>query len=186
MFSDHAGIATQHLVEKAVLKEGLSRQELGRDAFLDRVWKWKNEKGEYIIRQMKRMGASADWSMSKFTMDSDVNEAVNEAFVTLHDRGLIYRGEYMVNWSPNLQTAISDLEVEYSEEKGTLYYFKYMVEGSSEFLPVATTRPETIIGDTAVCVHPCDERYKHLIGKMVRVPLMNRLVPGIFCLFLFI
>ncbi len=178
--SDHAGIATQLLVERSLSAKGISRQELGREAFLSHVWDWKQEKGDYILNQMKKLGASADWSRTKFTLDPDMNEAVTEAFISFYEKGLIYRGQYMVNWSPSLQTAISDLEVEYSEETGSLYHFKYLVDGGSEddYIPVATTRPETILGDTAVCVHPEDTRYKHLIGKKVKVPMTDRLVPG--------
>lgn len=170
--TDHAGIATQLQVEKALIAEGTSREEVGRDVFLERTWQYKNEQGGFITHQLRSLGASADWSRERFTMDADLCDAVSEAFVRLHDKGLIYRGEYMVNWAPMLKTAVSDLEVEYSEEEGKLYYFKYMVDGGTDedFLPVATTRPETIVGDTAVCVHPEDDRYKHLIGKQVVVP----------------
>jgi valyl-tRNA synthetase len=152
------------------------------------VWGWKHEKGDYIINQMKRLGASADWTKTKFTLDSDMNVAVNTAFIQLFEKGLIYRNNYMVNWSPSLQTALSDLEVEYHEEEGKLYYFKYRLSEVEEmngkdneqelFIPVATTRPETILGDTAVAVHPDDDRYKRFIGKMVKVPMVNRLIPG--------
>jgi len=170
--TDHAGIATQLQVEKQLIAEGTSREEVGREEFLDRVWTYKAEQGGHITRQLRSLGASADWTRERFTMDNDLSEAVSEAFVRLHDKGLIYRGEYMVNWAPMLKTAVSDLEVEYSEEEGKLYFFKYMVEGSDgEFLPVATTRPETIMGDTAVCVHPEDERYKDLVGKQAVVPM---------------
>ncbi|CAM9987737.1 unnamed protein product [Heterosigma akashiwo] len=180
--TDHAGIATQLLVERALAEEGTSRQELGREAFLERVWAWKEEKGGAITGQMRRLGASADWSRERFTLEPEMSAAVTEAFVTLHERGLIYKGDYMVNWSPHLQTAVSDLEVEYSEEEGKLYYFKYMLAdpaegGGADHLPVATTRPETILGDTAVCVHPEDPRYKHLIGKTVVVPTQGREIP---------
>ena len=170
--TDHAGIATQLQVEKALTAEGTSREEVGRDIFLDRTWQYKQEQGGHITRQLRSLGASADWSRERFTMDPDLCEAVTEAFNRLHEKGLIYRGEYLVNWAPLLKTAVSDLEVEYSEELGKLYYFKYMVNGGShtDYLPVATTRPETIMGDTAVCVHPEDDRYKHLIGKEVIVP----------------
>lgn len=189
MFRDHAGIATQLLVERQLQAEGVSRTELGREAFLERVWKWKAEKGGYITGQMKRLGASADWSREKFTLQEDMSSSVTEAFIRLHERGLIYRGNYMVNWSPHLQTAVSDLEVDYSEEQGMLYYFKYVLsgprsgaeeqqEGVDFFIPVATTRPETILGDTAVCVHPEDPRYKHFIGRTVKVPMSDRLIPG--------
>lgn len=162
----------------------MSRQSLGREAFLEKVWQWKNEKGDYIINQMKRLGASADWNQQKFTLDPDMNEAVTESFLQLYERGLIYRGNYLVNWSPHLQTAVSDLEVEYSEEEGKLYYFKYFLASDDdsqpgEYIPVATTRPETILGDTAVCVHPQDIRYQRFIGKMVRVPMIDRLIPVI-------
>lgn len=167
---------------------------MGREEFLRRVWDWKAEKGGYITTQMRRLGASADWSREKFTLDPEMSEAVTEAFIRLHEKGLVYRGNYMVNWSPHLQTAVSDLEVEYSEEQGTLYHFKYMIvqeiengpnaekglgaEQCGEFIPVATTRPETILGDAAVCVHPEDERYRHLIGRKVRVPFCDRDIPG--------
>lgn len=171
--TDHAGIATQMLVERQLVSEGLDRKELGRERFLERVWDWKREKGGYITKQMRRLGASADWSRERFTLEPEMSEAVTEAFVRLHEKGLVYKGDYMVNWSPSLQTAVSDLEVEYSEEEGTLYYFKYMLEeavGGVDHLPVATTRPETILGDTAVCVHPEDPRYSALVGKRVVVP----------------
>lgn len=177
--TDHAGIATQMLVERSLKADGISRVELGREGFLDRVWDWKAEYGGYITGQIRRLGASCDWSREKFTLDTDLCNAVTEAFVTLHERGLIYKGEYMVNWSPSLGTAVSDLEVDYTDEMGKLYYFKYMLEGSDDFIPVATTRPETILGDEAVCVHPEDERYKHLVGKRVQVPMMGRSVPVI-------
>lgn len=178
--TDHAGIATQLQVEKLLAQEGTSREKVGRDEFLRRVWEYKNEQGGHITRQLRSLGASADWSRERFTMDQDLSEAVIEAFVQLHEKGLVYRGEYMVNWAPMLKTAVSDLEVEYSQEEGKLYYFKYMVAGSDEYLPVATTRPETIFGDTAVCVNPGDERYKHFVGKNVVVPLSGgRTIPVI-------
>jgi valyl-tRNA synthetase len=176
--TDHAGIATQLQVEKKLLVEGTTREEVGREEFLKRVWAYKEEQGGHITRQLRSLGASADWSRERFTMDKDLSEAVVEAFVRLHEKGLVYRGEYMVNWAPMLQTAVSDLEVDYADEEGKLYYFKYMVEDSDEFLPVATTRPETICGDTAVCVHPEDDRYKHLVGKNVVVPMSGgRTIP---------
>ncbi|CAB9510231.1 Valine--tRNA ligase [Seminavis robusta] len=176
--TDHAGIATQLQVEKQLIAEGTSREDVGREEFLRRVWMYKEEQGGHITRQLRSLGASADWSRERFTMDSDLSDAVSEAFVRLHEKGLVYRGEYMVNWAPLLKTAVSDLEVEYSEEEGKLYYFKYMVDGSEEFLPVATTRPETIFGDTAVCVHPEDDRYKHLLGKQAVVPMAGgRTIP---------
>lgn len=177
--TDHAGIATQLLVERQLTAEGTSRQEIGREAFIDRVWEWKNEKGGYIIQQMRRLGASADWSREKFTLEPQMSEAVTEAFLQLHEKGLIYKGSYLVNWSPNLQTAVSDLEVEYTEEQGKLYYFRYELADGSGDIPVATTRPETILGDTAVCVHPEDTRYQAFIGKEVKVPMSYRTIPVI-------
>ena len=176
--TDHAGIATQLLVERALTAEGTSRVNLGREKFLERVWQWKEEKGGYITGQMRKLGASADWSRERFTLEPSLCAAVTEAFVVLHEKGLLYKGDYMVNWSPNLQTAVSDLEVDYSDEIGKLYYFKYNLADSSDFIPVATTRPETILGDTAVCVHPEDERYKSFIGKNVIVPIVGRQIPG--------
>ncbi len=175
--TDHAGIATQMLVERSLAEEGLCRTEIGREAFLKRVWSWKEEKGGYIQRQLRRMGASADWTRERFTMDPEMSMAVTEAFIRLHQKGLVYKGDYMVNWSPSLQTAVSDLEVEYREEMGMLYYFKYMLEDNNSgeetdelYIPVATTRPETILGDTAVCVNPHDSRFSHLVGRRVIVP----------------
>lgn len=171
--TDHAGIATQLQVEKMLRDEGTSREEVGYDEFLRRTWVWKEEKGGTITRQLRRLGASCDWDRERFTLDDGLSDAVNEAFVTLWDQGLIYRGPRLVNWSPGLQTAVSDLEVETFEEQVTLYYFKYPIE-DGEFLEVATTRPETILGDTAVAVNPADERYKHLIGKKAYVPILER------------
>lgn len=174
--TDHAGIATQLQVEKALAKEGLSRQQVGREAFLARAWAWKEKYGGYITQQLRRLGASCDWDRERFTLDEGLNKAVVESFVRLHRMGLIYRSEYLVNWSPGLQTAVSDLEVEYSEEPGFLYHFQYPVKGGG-FLPVATTRPETILGDTAVAVHPDDERYQQYIGQTALVPMLNREIP---------
>ncbi|HLF82003.1 MAG TPA: class I tRNA ligase family protein, partial [Anaerolineales bacterium] len=177
--SDHAGIATQLQLEKDLAAQGLRREDLGREEFVRRTWAWKEKYGGIITEQLRRLGASCDWSRERFTLDEGLSRAVVEAFVRLHEKGLIYRGSYLINWSPGLQTAVSDLEVEYSEEEGTLYYFKYPVAGSEEFIPVATTRPETILGDTAVAVHPDDERYRHLIGKTCLVPILNRPIPVI-------
>jgi valyl-tRNA synthetase len=174
--TDHAGIATQLQVEKALIKAGTSRQAIGRDEFERRVWDWKDEYGGYIIRQLRRMGASCDWDRERFTLDDGLSSAVREAFVRLYRMGLIYQDEYLVNWSPGLQTAVSDLEVEYSEEQGTLYFFKYPVQGGG-YLPVATTRPETILGDTAVAVHPDDSRFTQYIGRTALVPILNREIP---------
>jgi len=179
--TDHAGIATQLLVERDLATQNLTRQGIGREAFLERVWSWKQEKGGYITDQMKRLGASADWDRQKFTLDADLSKAVTEAFVRLHEKGLIYRGDRMVNWSPNLQTAVSDLEVEYEDRPNAkLYTFKYpLADGEGDYIPVATTRPETILGDTAVCVHPEDERYVSLVGREVVVPGSGRRIPVI-------
>ncbi len=170
--TDHAGIATQMLVERSLAEEGLCRSEIGREAFLQRAWLWKEEKSGYIQGQLRRMGASADWTRERFTLDPEMSMAVTEAFVRLHQKGLVYKGDYMVNWSPSLQTAVSDLEVEYREEQGMLYYFKYTFEDGEDgsYIPVATTRPETILGDTAVCVNPHDPRFSHVVGHRVVVP----------------
>ncbi len=174
--TDHAGIATQLLVERMLEEEGTSRQEIGREEFLRRVWQWKEEKGGRIVEQLRRLGASCDWTRERFTLDEGLSRAVREAFVTLWEQGLIYRGPRLINWSPGLQTAVSDLEVERVEEQGHMYYFRYPVEGGG-YIPVATTRPETILADTAVAVHPQDERYKHLVGKRCLVPMLNRSIP---------
>ena len=176
--TDHAGIATQLQVEKLLREEGTSREELGREAFEARVWEWKAKYGGQIISQLRRLGASADWTRERFTLDEGLSKAVREAFVILYEKGLVYRGPRMINWSPGLQPAVSDLEVEYTEEEGKLYYFKYMLaDGSGEFLPVSTTRPETITGDTAVAVHPDDQRYAKFVGKKVLVPILGREIP---------
>ncbi len=175
---DHAGIATQMVVERQLDQEGLKKSDLGREAFLDRIWAWKEESGGVITEQLKRLGASANWERSRFTMDEKFNKAVNKCFISLFDKGLIYRDKRLVNWDVKFQTAVSDLEVELREEKGTLWYIKYPLEDDpSAFITVATTRPETMLGDTAVAVHKDDERYKHLIGKRLRLPLTNRIIP---------
>ncbi len=173
--SDHAGIATQLQVEKALMKtEGKRREDIGREAFIERTWEWKRKYGGMITNQIRRLGASCDWNRERFTLDDGLSVAVKEAFVRLYEKGMIYRGPRLINWSPGLQTAVSDLEVEYSEESGKLYFFKYRIVGSDDFIPVATTRPETILGDTAVAVHPEDERYKAFIGKTALVPILDR------------
>ncbi len=178
--TDHAGIATQLQVEKGLAKEGLSREQLGREAFEARTWEWKEKYGGIITRQIRRLGASCDWDRERFTLDPGLSVAVREAFVSLYEKGLIYRGPRMINWSPGLKTAVSDLEVEYSQEPGKLYFFKYMLaDDSGEYIPVATTRPETILGDTAVAVHPEDERYQKYVGRKVIVPMLGREVPVI-------
>ncbi len=175
--TDHAGIATQLQVEKMLLRTiEETREEIGRERFLEHAWEWKEKHGSYITGQLRRLGASCDWDRERFTLDEGLSRAVREAFVRMYRMGLIYRAEYLVNWSPGLQTAVSDLEVEYSEEPGFLYYFNYPVQGGGQ-LPVATTRPETILGDTAVAVHPDDPRYKDYIGKMAIVPMLDREIP---------
>ncbi len=178
--TDHAGIATQLQVEMKLKEEGTSREEVGRNTFLEETWSWKEEHGGLIVEQIRRLGASCDWSRERFTLDNGLSRAVREAFVHLYEKGLIYRGPRLINWSPTLQTAVSDLEVEHIEEQGILYYFKYqLAEDPDQFIPVATTRPETILADTAVAVHPDDDRYKHLIGKQVLVPILGREIPVI-------
>jgi len=177
---DHAGIATQLQVERMLAKEGLHRDQIGREEFLRRTWEWKNKYGGIITRQIRRLGASCDWRRERFTMDESLSRAVREAFVRLYEKGLIYRGPRIINWSPSLRTAVSDLEVEYSEEPGTLYFFKYRFADDPEnYIAVSTTRPETILGDTAVAVHPEDERYQKFIGRQVLVPILNRVIPVI-------
>ena len=179
--TDHAGIATQMMVERRLASEGKTRQELGREAFVERVWEWRKEYGGAILDQMKRLGASVDWSREYFTMDENLSVAVREAFVRLYEQGLIYRGAYIVNWCPRCQTAISDLEVVHEEQKGHLWEIKYPVvengKDTGEFLTIATTRPETLLGDVAVAIHPEDERYLHLHGKHLRLPLVGREIP---------
>ncbi|MCD6132573.1 MAG: valine--tRNA ligase [Candidatus Hydrothermae bacterium] len=170
---DHAGIATQNVVEKALAKEGKSRFDLGREKFLEIVWKWKKQYGEKILTQLRKLGVSCDWSRVKFTMDPDMSRAVMKAFVELYRAGLIYRGTRIINWCPRCGTALADDEVEYIEEKGELYYIKYPLVGEKGYVVVATTRPETYLGDTAVAVNPRDERYNKLIGKRVRLPLID-------------
>lgn len=187
--TDHAGIATQLMVERDLLRnEEVTREELGREEFVKRTWEWKKKYGGIITTQIRRLGASCDWDRERFTLDEGLSRAVREAFVRLYEKGLIYRGPRLINWSPGLKTAVSDLEVEYTEEEATLYYFKYILSpspsgrgdrGEGEFIPVATIRPETILGDTAVAVHPDDERYKKFIGKKVIVPILGREIPVI-------
>src|SRR5271170_5444507 len=178
--TDHAGIATQAVVERqlAERKEPSSR-EMGREAFIKRVWEWKAESGGTIISQLKRLGASCDWSRERFTMDEGLSRAVLKVFVALYREGLIYKDKRLVNWDPKLKTAISDLEVVQVETKGSLWYIKYPIDGSDEFIVVATTRPKTMLGDTAVAVHPDNERLKHLIGKTAVLPLVGRRIPVI-------
>jgi len=175
--TDHAGIATQMMVEKQLAKEGKKRREMGREKFVERVWEWKREYGGAILDQMKRLGTSVDWGREYFTMDENLSRAVREVFVRLYEEGLIYRGKYIVNWCPRCETAISDLEVKHEEMPGKLYEIRYPVIGTEEFITVATTRPETMLGDTAVAVNAADERYTHLHGKRVLLPLMKREIP---------
>src|ERR1700741_4227465 len=175
--TDHAGIATQIVVENQLRAEGTTRLALGRERFVDRVWAWKRESGSTITNQMRRLGASGDWSRERFTMDEGLSNAVIETFVRLYKDGLIYRGKRLVNWDPVLGTAVSDLEVEKEEESGKLWEIRYPLADRSGFIAVATTRPETMLGDVAVAVNPDDERYAPLIGKNLLLPLMNREIP---------
>ncbi len=176
--TDHAGIATQAVVEKQLLAdEGVTREEIGREAFLGKVWDWKEHHGNFILNQLRRIGASCDWSRTKFTLDDDMSKAVRVSFVRLWERDLIYRGARLVNWDCRLQTAVSDDEIEYEQRKGKLWHLRYPVKDSDEYLIVATTRPETMLGDTGVAVHPEDERYGHLVGKSLMLPLVDREIP---------
>src|ERR1700724_2664580 len=176
--TDHAGIATQMVVERQLMeRQEPARRVMGREKFLERVWAWKAESGGIIVNQFKGLGASCDWSRERFTMDEGLSRAVLKVFVGLYNEGLIYKDKRLVNWDPKLNTAISDLEVQQVETKGSLWYIKYPIEGSDEFIIVATTRPETMLGDTAVAVHPHNERLKHLIGKMAVLPLVGRRIP---------
>jgi valyl-tRNA synthetase len=177
--TDHAGIATQNVVEKELRRHNKTRFDLGREAFVERVWKWKEQYGNRIIFQLKKMGCSCDWRRERFTMDDGLSRAVQEVFIRLYDKGLIYKGKYIINWCPRCGTALSDEEVEYKEVTGRLWYIRYPLKDSTEYLTVATTRPETMLGDTAVAVHPEDTRFKKFIGKMVILPLMNREIPVI-------
>ena len=178
--TDHAGIATQLQIEKSLAEEGLTREDIGRQEFLRRTWAWKEKYGGIITQQIRRLGASCDWDRERFTFDNGLSKAVREVFVRLYEKGLIYRGPRLINWSPGLRTAVSDLEVEYSEEPGTMYYFKYMLSDSQEeYIPVATTRPETILGDTGVAVHPEDSRYQKYVGRKAIVPILGRVIPVI-------
>jgi valyl-tRNA synthetase len=177
--TDHAGIATQNVVEREIAKEGLTRYDLGREKFVERVWQWKEKYGSTIINQLKRLGASCDWDRERFTMDEGCSRAVRRAFVQLYNEGLIYRGKRLINWCPRCLTALSDIEVEHVEEKANLHYISYPLEDGSGFLTVATTRPETMLADTAVAVNPNDERYRDFVGKTVILPLVKRRIPVI-------
>lgn len=175
--TDHAGIATQAKVEETLSAEGLSKSDLGREAFLERIWEWKRLYGNRITSQLSLMGSSCDWSRERFTMDEGCSRAVREVFVNLYEKGLIYQGDYIINWCPRCHTAISDIEVEHEESDGSLWHLRYPVKDSDQFVVVATTRPETMLGDTGVAVHPQDERYRHLVGREVVLPLVNRVIP---------
>ena len=174
---DHAGIATQIKVEEELRKEGLTRYDLGREKFLERVWDWKQKYGDRIVEQQKKLGASCDWERSRFTMDEGCSKAVREVFVNLYEKGLIYKGSRIINWCPHCVTALSDAEVEYQDKPGKLWHLRYPVKDSDEYVVVATTRPETMLGDTGVAVNPADERYTHLVGKTCILPLMDREIP---------
>jgi valyl-tRNA synthetase len=178
--TDHAGIATQNVVEKQLASEGKSRHDLGRDAFIERVWQWREEKGGTIINQLKKLGCSCDWERERFTMDAGLSSAVREVFVRLYKEKLIYKGDYIVNWCPRCKTALADDEVEHEETKGKLYHIRYPYADGSGSVVVATTRPETMLGDTGVAVHPDDERYRHLAGIGIRLPLTDRTIPIVY------
>jgi valyl-tRNA synthetase len=175
--TDHAGIATQIVVERQLDAQKITRHDLGREKFLEKVWEWKEHSGSTITRQMRRLGTSPAWERERFTMDDGLSKAVTEVFVKLYEQGLIYRGKRLVNWDPVLGTAVSDLEVVSTEEDGSIWEINYPLEDGSGMLTVATTRPETMLGDTAVAVNPADERYAHLVGKTVRLPIADRAIP---------
>ena len=175
--TDHASIATEAKIVAAMKEEGITKEDIGRDGFLERAWAWKAKFGGRIVEQLKKLGSSCDWSRERFTLDEGCSKAVNEVFVRLYEKGLIYRGERIINWCPNCETSISDAEVEYAEKAGHFWHLRYPLADGSGYLELATTRPETMMGDTAVAVHPDDERYQHLIGKMLILPLMNREIP---------
>ncbi len=175
--TDHAGIATQMVVEQQLAQQGLTRHDLGRKSFIERVWEWCDRSGNKITHQMGRLGVSIDWSRERFSMDEGLSRATTQAFVRLYNEGLIYRGKRLVNWDPILNTAISDLEVTTKEIDGVLWYLRYPLTDGTRHLIVATTRPETLLGDVAIAVHPNDERYQHYIGKKVHLPLTNRTIP---------
>ncbi|MEM1243578.1 MAG: valine--tRNA ligase, partial [Pseudomonadota bacterium] len=177
--TDHAGISTQMVVERLLAKDNIKRTDIGREAFTEKVWQWKERSGNTITKQMQTLGISVDWSQQRFTLDADYQHAVQEVFIRLYQEGIIYRGKKLVNWDPNFQSAISDLEVISTEENGKLWHIRYPIVGTSEYVVVATTRPETMLGDVAVAVHPDDKRYQHLIGKQLQLPLTERTIPVI-------
>ena len=174
--TDHAGIATQLVVEKQLNEKSIKKQDLGRNKFINEIWKWKRKSGNAITLQLKKLGSSCDWSRERFTMDKGLSQAVTKVFVELYNNKLIYKDLKLTNWDPKLKTAISDLEVNQKDVNGKLYYIKYYLEGSNDFLVIATTRPETLFGDTAVAINPSDERYLKYLGKKIKIPISNRLV----------
>ncbi|MBI4650115.1 valine--tRNA ligase [Candidatus Desantisbacteria bacterium] len=175
--TDHAGIATQNVVERMLKEEGLNKEQIGREEFVKRIWSWKEKSGGMIINQLKRLGSSCDWERERYTLDEGLSLAVREVFVRLYNEGLIYQGNYIINWCPRCKTALSDIEVEHVEEEGKLWHIKYYIKGGTNFIEVATTRPETMLGDTAVAVNPDDDRYKHLIGRKVILPILDKEIP---------
>ncbi|MDH7500024.1 MAG: class I tRNA ligase family protein, partial [candidate division NC10 bacterium] len=177
--TDHAGIATQNVVERQLQKAGISRHQIGREEFIRAVWKWREESGRTILKQLKKLGASCDWERERFTLDQGLSEAVKEVFCQLYEAGLTYRGDYIVNWCPHCRTALSDLEVDYKTVSGKLYYVEYPLACEQGGVTVATTRPETMLGDTAVAVHPQDPRHRQLVGKVLILPMMGRRIPVI-------
>ncbi|NNK47617.1 MAG: class I tRNA ligase family protein, partial [Gemmatimonadetes bacterium] len=176
--TDHAGIATQNVVERDLASSGQTRHDLGRDRFVERVWDWVDQYGSTIIEQLKTIGCSCDWERTRFTLDEGLSRAVREVFVRLYEKGLIYRGNYIINWCPRCLTALSNEEAEHQEAAGRLYHLRYpLADAEGEYIVVATTRPETMLGDTAVAVHPADERNNHLVGREVELPLVGRRIP---------
>lgn len=178
--TDHASIATEAKVVNLLKEQGISKKDITREEFLKHAWEWKEKYGGIILKQLEKLGASCDWDRTRFTMETDLSEAVIDVFIDLHKKGKIYRGVRMVNWDPKGLTAVSDEEVIHKEVNSKLFYVRYQIQDSDEWITIATTRPETILGDTAICVHPEDERYKNLKGKFAIVPLINRAVPIIF------
>src|SRR3990170_209972 len=175
--TDHAGIATQVIIEKKLANEGKTKWDLGREKFVQLVWEWKEKNGEYILNQLKKIGCSCDWSRTRFTLDEMLSNAVLEVFIRLYDKGLIYKGKYIINWCPRDMTSLSDDETEREEISGNLWYIKYPIKGSKDYLTVATTRPETMLGDTALAVSPKDKRYKKYLGKIAILPVIGRELP---------
>ena len=175
--TDHASIATEAKIVEAMRKEGITKEEIGREKFLERAWAWKDQYGGRIVEQLKKLGSSCDWDRLRFTMDEGCNKAVNHVFKKLYDKGLIYRGERIINWCPHCKTSISDAEVVFEEKEGSFWHLRYPLSDGSGYIELATTRPETMLGDTAVAVHPDDERYKALVGKTVILPLVNKEIP---------